>query len=488
MPLNSPFPWPDPGEPPGIRFSIRWTARQPYARRVGVYDEPADEAQVKAAARDLEDGRAAAERGDHAQAMLCCGAAVVGYFDVDLAAAADAALWFGASALHLGEFAEAESAVTSALTVFSRLSMEQSAADARMALGRVYVAVGREAEAEVEFQRALRFFDDDPHDATMRVRWARATVELADIAVLRGRRDVAREHLRRAMPIFADAQLADDYHDAAIVLADCAVQPAEDPEELLLAARAHFADRGHVAQVADADFTLAVLYSHRCDFARADARFTLAAAGLRATKQFHQLANLQWNRAERYRAERDLADRVAEHSSASGTDDLRQRIVDTAVSALVAADFERFQFVDANRRRGWTRKLKSRTVTTFDEVHRSGDVTMLADLIEWAINGGVHVDEEPETVGPDFDEFDKRPAARRQVDHRQPSPREVASDVAVVMGASTLIDTDDLPMAPPPTLLAENGRVILGAQRDIAASLDPELSEAMETAPSVAAW
>lgn len=444
----------------------------------------------EAADGDLEDGRSAAERGDHAQAMLFCGAAVVAYLGIDnAAAAADAALWFGASALHMGEFAEAESAVTSALTVFSRLSMQRAAADARMALGRVYVAVGRETEAEVQFQRALRFFDDYPRDDTMRIHWARASVELADIAVLRGQRDVAREHLRRAMPIFANAQLADDYHDAAIVLADCVLQSAEDPEQLLISARTYFADRGQIAQVADADFTLAVLYSHRRHFASADVRFDLAESGLRKTKQFHQLANLQWNRAERYRAERDTVEQGADRRlSLSGAHDLGRRIVDTAVSALIAADFERFQFVDANRRRGWSQKLKSRTVATFDEVHRSGDVTMLADLIEWAISGGVHVDEKPATVGPDFDDFDKRPAARRQVDHRQSLPLEVASAAAVVLGASALIDTDDLPMAPPPILLAEGGRVILGAQRDIAASLDPELSEATDAAPSVAVW
>lgn len=442
-----------------------------------MFDPAFDGVAAEAAARMLR-GTDAADLGQHGEAMTQFWLAAVAYDRLDdPAGTAVAAARFGESALEMGEFPEAEEALTTAEATFRYLERDDDVARVRMVLGRVRFATGSYRTAVAQLQKAIDHFSPK-RDRPSRLEWARATADLAEVELAQNNLRRASKQLGEALEVFIDCGSTDDEFDARIALASVRGSSIVDAEADLLEARAHFATRRRTDRVADVDFRLSALYSGAGDFTKADAAFDAAADGLRAARQYHQLANLQWNRAERYRAESD--------SREDADDQLTGTMIDSAVSAVVAADFERFQFVDVGRRVEWAHRLRTRLASSFALAHDAGRMDVVADLIEWAINRGVHGDEEPATVGPDFEAFDKRRVARRRVDGRRD---DVSSNpIDLTMGAANLLDNDELPLAPPPTLLAENDRVILHRQRSLAASLDPELRDAMASAPTVEAW
>ena len=96
----------------------------------------------------------------------------------------------------------------------------------------------------------------------------------------------------------------------------------------------------------------------------------------------HQIPNLSWNRVKRLLTEAGM--------NPARQDELVAEALDTAVSSVIAIDYQRFQFADSRRRAEWTATFADRLATAFDMAYKFGRPDLVADLIESGINAGVH--------------------------------------------------------------------------------------------------
>ncbi len=133
-------------------------------------------------------------------------------------------------------------------------------------------------------------------------------------------------------------------------------------------------------------------------------------------------------------------------------------VVARALPAAIFIDAQRFTFAHAASRIAWAELNLACRVSTFEWVHQLGDKTLMADLIETAVNSGTHVaagtSPDPtgvlralvDVIGARGDDTEPHTRAAAQ-------PRSGAA-AAFIAGAA-------LPMQPPPLLIMPDGRVAL---------------------------
>ena len=130
--------------------------------------------------------------------------------------------------------------------------------------------------------------------------------------------------------------------------------------------------------------------------------------------------------------------------------------------ALLALDAIRFQFPTASSRHAWRTSTEHATRRAFELAERLGDQRLVAELVETAINSGVHT---ASRHGPHGD-LKTTPDT---------SPAEVSSAAARTSGTSRLLAGAELPLAPAPGLRMTAERVALITHRRVARRLYPAL-------------
>lgn len=135
---------------------------------------------------------------------------------------------------------------------------------------------------------------------------------------------------------------------------------------------------------------------------------------------------------------------------------------DELVPAMLALDAIRFQFPTASSRHAWRTSTEHATQRAFELADRVGDRRLLAELVETAINSGVHTMSRHSShvalnTTPDTNPAHTSPAAAR------------------TSGTSRLLAGAELPLAPAPALQMAAGRVALVTHRSTARRLYPAL-------------
>lgn len=385
---------------------------------------------------------------------------------------------FGTLSTQVGEFDDADRALGLAEQIYLELGTVDDVAEVRLNLANNHRMSGRRQEAEKAFLELVDFFGD----ATLRA--AMCLTSLAATYVESGRPQLAVPAFERAIEICereGDREHATESR-MGLALVFMATGDVARGEELLSEAIRFFEATGKPDKVAICEYNRANAALARHDFSVADEAFAAARDGLAAAGMHHQLANLAWNRVKRLVTEASIDPLRRATLSAEA--------VDTAVAALIAGDYQRFQFADARRRARWRESLEHRITWTFIMVRQLGSVTLMADLIETVLSGGVHglvateADADPLNLDIPLDMTDVRQTVSTD-------PFGESGDIAFAMAqglGATLLDRAELPMAPPPALVDGDGRLLLARQREMAASLDPYLAAVLQGAPRVPIW
>ncbi|MGW0039419.1 tetratricopeptide repeat protein [Gordonia sp. NPDC003376] len=418
-------------------------------------------------------GLVAQRSGDHAKAHMAFGIACDELADRDDPILFAGALNdFGAMCTQVGEFDDADEVLNLAIEIHRECGSEEAAVETRMNLANNLRLAGRRDEAERELHDLIGFFGAES------LRGAMCRESLAGLHFESGRPDLSRTEFESAIRVYD--RLHDDERatEARLGLALVLTGTGEVArgEKMLAEATAAFTVAGRPDRVAICEYNRANVAVARGDFTAADTAFDAAARGLAEAGMHHQVANLQWNRVKRLTLEAS--------TNPLSRDTLAAEAVDTAVSALIAADYERFQFADADHRAQWRATLDHRVTMTFSLAHAFGSTTLIADLIESTLNAGVHGlrggDESDEPAS-----LDLSPRQRKAMTDLPDDPSSPAWTHGV---AATLLDSAELPMTPPPALVDGDGRVLLARQRAMAAAFDPDLAEILEAAPRVPIW
>lgn len=380
---------------------------------------------------------------------------------------------FGALCTQLGDYDEADEALTAAIEIYDDLEMLHDAAEVRINLANNHQLSGRIAEAEQLFTDLHRYFGENSvHGAT-------CLHSLGALYGMTGQNHLARSALEGAVGVLEkhgeEAQLADARMNLGWVLIACG--ETGRGEQLLAEQVMYFEEIGRPDKVAACEYNRANAAVMRGEFSVADNAFAAAAKGLAAAGLHHQLSRLQWSRVKRLTMEAAVNPANAARLSAEA--------VDTAIAAVIAADYERFQFSEPWRRARWRETLDHRITMTYAMCYSMGSASLTADLIELVLNAGVYQvaaasagNVAAESLDTDFGDR----SGSQCVGDGSPSR-------ALTLGAAaTLLSTDELPMAPPPTLVDGDGRVLLERQRRMAAELDPGLAEVLATSPRVQVW
>ncbi|MFT3660686.1 MAG: hypothetical protein QM809_04635 [Gordonia sp. (in: high G+C Gram-positive bacteria)] len=375
--------------------------------------------------------------------------------------------------VQLGDFAMAEEAVHEVLAAARDVAVDRAVLiEARLTLANLKGFSGRRAEAERELIALRESVPADPL-------WnALCEESLGALYADGGEYEKARPAYEGALASYQrighELRILEAQAGLGWVLIGCGEQ--ERGAGVLKATRQRFTELRRADRAAACDYNLANFYALTGRFEEADAAFAAAVRGLSGAGMHHQIANLQWNRVPRLvRESEERPDRAPA---------LRHAALDTAISALIATDYERFQFTDVTRRVQWMRHLAHRMRKTFTYAHRHGSPQLVADLIESALNAGVYVVE----AELDDDHAEPVPMDRGPAPRPGPPGSGDGGGAALMMGATPVLSTSVLPLIPPPVLVDGTGRVVLAEQRARAAELDPEIRAVMAEAPSVTIW
>lgn len=392
-----------------------------------------------------------------------------------------AAAWTNAAglAVQLGWYERAERRLTVVLARAERVPLRDGVvAEARMTLANVQCATGRQAEAEKKLRAWGEVYSPGSFEAAM------YRESLAVLYAETEREEQALGEVQEALTVYRSLGKPIRILEAQATLAWVllTVDDQEAGEQVFAQVRQSFVELRRPERVAACDYNWANHLVNQGRYAEADDYFDSAEDGLRAARMHHQLANLQWNRVRRLKAEADsLVGSDPEHEW-----ELRRRAADVAISAVIAADYERFQFDDVPRRVRWMQHLGQRLAKAFRLAHHFGDEQLVADLIESALNAGVYVTVAPDEVEPDT--YPVTPLDRGPVEQVADESGWSDHPMALLHGATALLSTSLLPVSPPPALIDGDGREVLGPQRAMAARLDPDLDRILAAAPRVAIW
>ncbi|MFZ2239414.1 MAG: tetratricopeptide repeat protein [Gordonia amarae] len=376
----------------------------------------------------------------------------------------------GIMAVQTGDYEVAEQALLAAIAEYGELGIPYEALGTRINLASLYRLTGRRRAAEAEF-RAVR--TDLPEGSREAVS---CTASLGALYAESGRYSEAISELNTAVEGFTVIGATDDARDCDATIAFTLASSGDVSGGIskLLPLRQEFAAVDRLDKVAVCDYNLAIFYTFRNDFAAADLAFEHAAKGLAEAGLHHQIPNLAWNRVKRLLTEAGI--------NPARQAELTAEALNTAVSSVIALDYQRFQFADSRRRAEWTSTFADRLATTFDLAHRFGSPELVAELIESGINAGVHSGRADNSAGSlvPFDDSDSSSESFEA--------RDGDDSAETLSAAARLLTTAALPMAPPPALIAASDTLLLGRQRELAGRLDPLLADILKASPEVRLW
>lgn len=364
------------------------------------------------------------------------------YVSLGVSAKADLCLQnIGAAYSSLGRYADAERALVQSRNALEKSGIYSAAAVSDAHLSQLYLETGRLEDSENAFARARHTFES--MGATDRI--AMLDQNLAGLHMSRGDLDAAEEAFRRAAAVFAAldqrprsalcrcnlgavALLKSQFSRAAHIIGEALHELRSDP--------------AHRRTVAWAERNRAC-----AELLLGNKNRGLVHLGAARTLALELGTMLDVAKCDYIAALWDVSD--------TGDDRLREGI-DLALPALQYLDAQRFQFSSAGTREAWSKTVALWTSNLFDWAHRLDDETLMAELIESAINSGTHVSDSPADLtavsmdlassGHDID-FGAKQLPTLDIRGR----------------AGSLIAGAVLPMQPPPTLVMPDGRIALGA-------------------------
>ncbi|MCC8929037.1 MULTISPECIES: tetratricopeptide repeat protein [Nocardiaceae] len=344
----------------------------------------------------------------------------------------------GMCLMSLGRYEKSARALIESRAVFVRHEMPAAVAISDAHLGQLYLDTGRFDDSEHAFRRARQVLET----VGAMDRLAMVEQNLGGLYLARGDLDAAELAYSRAHEQFAG--LGDSAKSA---VCQCNIGAVAFKKEQF--ARASSLIGQALSRLErDPDQRRFVAWAHRnracAELAQGNSEQSLVFLGSarRMSKELDALIDV---------AKCDFMAALCQ-ASVPGHDRLRAA-VDLALPALLYLDAQRFQFAGAAARRSWSTTISLWNSHVFKWAHELGDATLLADLIESAINSGTHVSE----VSVDAH------AALSEVSFSADSDAptmDVADAVAGV--ARTLIAGSVLPMRPPPRLSMPGGRIVLG--------------------------
>lgn len=139
--------------------------------------------------------------------------------------------------------------------------------------------------------------------------------------------------------------------------------------------------------------------------------------------------------------------------------------LEAAIPAYIFVDSVRFRLVNPQQRAFWTRRVSEALQIIFVAAADLDDAELVAELIEVALNVGIHV---PSRAGATTD---RHIFGRISADLNQPQPVETG-EVDMTLGQNSelyrYVAPDMLGLRPPPLLRMPTGKIALGSYIDIA--------------------
>ncbi|MFI6165478.1 tetratricopeptide repeat protein [Nocardia sp. NPDC051052] len=370
------------------------------------------------------------------------------------AAGADCSHGLGVAYAGMGRYSLAEAAFEAARAAFDQLGRRQHAANSMQGLGNVFEATGRYALAEQAHRSARAVFAELGSVAGV----AECDLNLGVVYESMTRYRAAELAYRRARSEFATL-------DRAEAVAECDQNLGivyEIAQRYDMAGLAHrrarrvFVELGLSERAADCALNLGVVHRSSTDYRRAERDFAHARAVYVELELPEKVAWCDINRG--------LSAALAARSSAPGSPEWREGLragLSLVVPAVLFLDAGRFQFARAQARQAWARVLGIRWSALFEWAAELGDCELVADLVEAAINSGVHVGITGHERIHAESEFARIGSAELPI--AMPLDEHTAAHSS---GGHRLVAGAILPMIAPPRLLMPDGHLALDRYAD----------------------
>jgi tetratricopeptide (TPR) repeat protein len=280
---------------------------------------------------------------------------------------------------------------------------------------------------------------------------AECTHNLANIYLRAGRHELAAEQYQQAREIFTELRLDEAAASCSRNMGNAFEKLGRfgDAELAYVAARRTYRRLGLHQQVAE------------CDIAA---------------------AQVQWNHSK------------ADNGASADVPKVAAQVLRSAIPAVMFLDAQRFQFAKTSARLAWADKIKPQVAGVFWWAAQSGDLSLIAELVESAINAGVHSAGGAAQNAADQESWAGLGTALLDTAASGSSEpwtlgRAEPADASGTSGAgaavSRLIAAAVLPMAPPPRLLMSAEREALGSFLDL---LDTRYSPIARPPGPVRTW
>lgn len=365
----------------------------------------------------------------------------------------------GSEQYSAGRYQQSVSAFRRAQSIFAGLGLGERVAACDQNLGIVYGAMGRYSEAEASFLRARGVFarlglDKEVADCDLNlgnIQYATGRYEAAEVAYAAARAVFVRLGLDREVA-GCDHNLGNIYHVTG-----------REAGAAFLRARRVYVRLGLDRDVADCDQNLGGISYSMSRYPEAEAAFLQAREVFARLGVHEAVAHCDVNRG--------LVARQIAGQCLVGSDQWRSSLevaVDSMVPAVMYLDAQRFQFPHAATRLAWSNSNREWIAILFELAAELGDARLIAELVESAVNSGVHTATMP-TSENSGDVLDSESAAALSVgvlDAAQSGdpypwvttepPGEDQTDSMVTQtlgGAARLIAGTALLMSAPPRLI-----------------------------------
>ncbi|MFH5230875.1 tetratricopeptide repeat protein [Antrihabitans spumae] len=350
---------------------------------------------------------------------------------------ADCSHGLGATYLAMGRYRRAEESFTAATVVFAKAGLMARLADSIQGLGNTYEATGRFDLAAHELLRAKTIFEELGDVVGV----AEANQNLGVVFESNQQFDEAEEATQRAHAAFLEARLpfraAECKQNLGIIFEIC--RRTDEALQTHQSASDTFTAMGSLEKVADCDMNIGVALRSAGRFDEAQGKLTRARSYYSSNSLHEKLAWCDVNLG--------LLSVLQAHTMPVDSPSRREEMragLDRSLPAVLFLDAQRFQFAHAPVRQAWARQTVKRMAAIFEWAAELGDSSLVCELIETAINSGMHV------AGTDL------VAPAIGID-----PARLAHHLASLDGGHRLVAWPVLPMSPPPKLRMPDGNIAL---------------------------
>lgn len=432
--------------------------------------------------------------GRHLDAEPCAAAAVSDHRG-DPARAAHANLVHASILRELGRYADAAVRVDEAFEVASGRGDAVQAARARHIRGLLHLESGRVAQAVADLEHATGELTQDGEPshlaacgADLAVAYRRSGRSAEAVALLHRLLDESPvPQLEAMLRLNLGTALCDRGDEAAAV-------------DEFTRARERYRERHHVTGVATCDLNLAELLVRAGRLDEAERSLAAAIEPVRANGDQALLAHTLGARARVSQRRSRFTDAQNDFEEARAIQFALGRLVDVArcdlalaildreraitagepefddellrryVPAVLYLDGRRHQFARAADRQAWATQVRGYFGGALEAADRLGDERLMAELIEVAINSGVHT--ATTGTGPPS-VMSVRPTsgvggADRPALHEPGDPRDAEGSAMSTGGGLSLVASAVLPMRPPPRLVMPGGHLALSPYVELA--------------------